>query len=360
MALSFYEPEVLGERLVDNEARRLGEFMEALDDVTQVQFIEPDIDMADEYPVEFAKRRFLAFNFENEPTLFLNPDVVAGINPSDTSFTFEPLVSRSGKRSAHGVFFGRLGVGEQTIDVAVKPHMVNAFEAGPDDYFKMAAIRDEGFYTLTPAALLLTDKDTDIAYSMTVLEEGLTTLDSIDWSDFFPDITANPGMQELWRAVSEQSAFLHAEGDKEHKDLAARNIAVDPDGSAFFIDWEYAYITGNSPRDAETRYNHSYGDLHTLLESMCLPPHANIGAAEGMGGKSGIGIFYGKTEDWWQGFCDIFFDEYVHTRMQLAEAGNHKGRVLHEVEEELEQLRISLQADIQKLQTLCEFIPPLS
>ncbi len=359
MVIAMHEISGQSERLIDNEARRLVEFMDILSDVSRVDLIVPDIDMTDEYPVEFAKRRFLAYSYEQEPTLFLNPSLVGPQLKEDTSLAFEPLVARAGKRSAHGVFFGRLHIGEQSIDVAVKPHMANAFTSGPDDYFKTAAMQDEGFYSLTPAALLLTGKDQDIAYSMSVLEEGLTTLDSIDWQDYFPDMTANPGMQDLWREVSGQAAVLHAMGNTSHGDLAARNIAIHPDGAAFFIDWEYAYIASGEPRDAEARYNRSYGDLSTLLESMCLPPHANIGGVEGIGGKSGIGIFYGKNEDWWQGFCDIFWDEYVLIRLELAKEGNHKGKVLLEVQEELEQLEISLKSDMEMMQAICASIPPV-
>lgn len=347
--------------VVDNEARRITEFIGVLTDVKHVAPIAPDVNMDDDLPVEYAKRRFLAFDFNNETTLFLDPSIIGseGVDADETTLTFEPLVARSGKRSAHGVFFGRLQVGDSEIDVAVKPHTTNALKTGPDDYFKMAAVREEGFHTLTPIALLLADKDADVAYSMTLLEEGLTTLDSIDWLSFFPNITRNPGMQELWREVSGQVAILHSDGKKSHGDLAARNIAIHPDGAAFLIDWEYAYITGIPPRDAESRYNRSYSDLSTLLESMCLPPHANLGGVEGIGGKSGIGIFYGKEENWWEGFCDIFWDEYVHTRLQVASLGNHKGRALQEVKEELEELERSLQEDMRMMQDICASIPPL-
>lgn len=337
-------------RMQDAEAERIGEFMMALLTVTDIKPILPDTNFDDVEPIYFAEKRFLAFDYSDQPTLYLNPDLGVEIQgPQDLSFT--PLVARGGKRSAHGVFFGRLRKGEDEISVAVKPHTANAFITGLDDYFKNHAISELGFYSLKPAGLLLASREK--AYSMTVLEEGLTTLDSIDWSHYYPNAEENPGMQEMWRVISDQAAILHAMGNKTHGDMAARNIATNTDGLTFFIDWEHAQLSNNKTRDAETRYSRSYADLSVLLESMCLPPHADIG------GKAGIGMFYGKKCDWWKAFCEVFFDEYVAVRLTMAEDGNHHGQALRDVNEELKQLEIDLREDVRMMKDICDNIPPL-
>jgi hypothetical protein len=335
----------------DPEAQRIADFIDFLPTIEHISTIEPDIDFSDDDPIRFAEKRFMAFQHNGRPSLYLNAREVQA-QPSHIGF--QPLVSRGGKRSAHGVFFGVLQLDDAALPIAVKPHTANAFTTGLDDYFKTVAMAQVGFESLTPAGLFLgSDKD-QTAYSMTLLEEGLTTIDSIDWADFYPHIEENTGMKELWRAVSDQAAILHAAGNRSHGDMAARNIATNSEGMTFLIDWEHARISKDQARDPEVRYSHSYSDLSVLLESMCLPPHANIG------GKSGIGVFYNQNGDWWQGFCDVFFDEYVYMRRELAQVGTHNAQLRQDVEEELEQLTISLKEDVQMMQDICVQIPRLT
>lgn len=336
----------------DSEAQRIGEFVSFLPEVERIAQIVPDTEFSDPNPIRDAERRFIAFEYDNQPTLYLNPDVL-DCPEQMIDLSFSPLVARGGKRSAHGVFFGELAIGEQSLRVAVKPHAANAFTTGLDDYFKTHGMDALGFNSLTPVGLLLGKDQDETAYSFTLLEEGLTTIDSIDWSEFYPFANEHPGMQEMWRSISDQAAILHARGNKSHGDMAARNIATNNEGITFLIDWEHARIDNNEARDAESRYSHSYSDISVLLESMCLPPHANIG------GKTGIGIFYDKKADWWDGFCEVFFDEYVEMRRALAVQGTHHTRVMLEVEEELVQLRRTLCEDVAMFEEICAAIPPL-
>ena len=59
--------------------------------------------------------------------------------------------------------------------------------------------------------------------------------------------------------------------------------------------------------------------------------------------KAGLGIFYGKQGNWWQGFRDIFLNEYIDTRLQFAETNNDQ----QDVKEEIEVLLASLQNDME-------------
>lgn len=336
----------------DQEAQRIGEFLHVLPDVVSIKPMVPGVKFDDEMPIHYAQKRFLAYEYDGRSTFYVNPSIKSP-PPEDCKLSFTPLVARGGKRSAHGVFFGTLRIGESPIRVAVKPHMSDVFTTGLDDYFKTHAVSKLGVYTLTPAGLLLPSRDKDQSYSMTVLEEGLSTLDSINWADYYPRVEQNLGMQELWRGVSGQSAVLHAEGNKSHGDMAARNIATSAEDTVFFIDWEHALLSNQPPRDAESRYAHSYKDLSVLLESMCLPPHADIG------GRAGIGIFYGKKGDWWEGFCEVFFNEYKHVRMELAKSGHHHKKTEAEVTEEVHELSRSLRANLEMWRDVCANIPPL-
>lgn len=345
-----------GELMVDAEAQRIAEFFDMLGEISIIKTINPDIDFTNERPIDAAQKRFMTYEYDEQqagPALFLNPAVMARPEGENTYLEFEPLIARSGKRSAHGVFFGILSVSGCDLPVAVKPHTNdNAFQTGLNDYFKLHAFAEEGFDTLQPAGLILSDRETNRGYSLTVLEEGLTTFESIDWVNFYPNVVDNPGMQEMWRKVSDVTAMLHADGNKSHGDLAARNIAQLPEGCTYLIDWEYAYISKEPPVSVEARYRQSYADLKVLLESMCLPSHKVVE------GKLGIGIFYGKDGDWWEGFRQVFFDEYVAMRKHLAAEGSHRGKVRDEVKQEIYLLERSLREDIETHRQTCADIPP--
>lgn len=333
----------------DAEFERVWAFNETLKNIRMTQSVDTDINFGDERPVAFAQKRFLAFEHSDDRlTLYTNPEVVT---TEPEHYSFVPRISRAGKLSQHGVFFGDLSLGNgQEVAVAVKPHVDERRASCLDEYFNNDAVHQLGIYTLTSMGFILGDREEEPAYSLTILKEGLTTLDSIDWSEFFPDISANPGMQEMWRSIAGQAATLHDEGNKSHGDLAGRNIAdtVNAGGQegTFFIDWETADIRQRKPRDAEVRFNRSYGDLSTLMESMCLPPKANY--------KSGIGIFFGKTGDWWQGFRDIFFDEYLDVRRGLSVQGNQDRSSRADIAEELKELEISLHAETDRQRAVCE------
>ncbi len=332
----------------DRELYRIQEFM---DTVARVECVTPNtiaLDCANDDPVTDAIRRFENYELRAQPTFYTAEQL--GDVPPNTALSFMPRVARGGKRSFHGVFFGDLEIGSETsVPVAVKPHKDYPIKSCLNDYLKNEAIRRLGFYTPGGVGYVM---DGDKAYSLTVLDETLTTLDSIDWSGFLPDTTQHPGMQEMWREVSQQTAILHGSGSTSHGDLAARNIATSADGGTFIIDWEKARIDTRLPRDVEVSYNNSFGDLSVLLDSMCRPPHAEF--------KAGIGLFYGKNElDWWQSFRDIFFDEYCEVRLlevdRRLELNRRKGRKHHEAEvrEELARLAMDLKSMVDMEQEIC-------
>jgi hypothetical protein len=331
----------------DKEFDRVRSFGSSLERLDTIQLADFSLDLDQPQPAEQFIKHFLDHERLGGAVLYLHPQYK--LFTERDSVSIEPLVARTGKHSAHGVFFGNLVFDNQLLlPAAVKPHWDSPERSCMKDYLNNDAVNMLGLNSLQPLGFLL-DRDGD-AYSFTALEDSLTTLDTIDWSNFYPDINNNIGMREIWSQVARQLAYVHSIGSVMHGDLAARNIAIRADeGGVSFIDWERAHISKQQPRDAEVRYAYSHIDLSTLLESMCIPPHAEM--------KAGIGIFYDKPGDWWQGFIDLFYNEYRGLRLEYAEQGNHNGTVLTEVKDELGALEASLRGDMDMMQHVCASLP---
>jgi hypothetical protein len=317
------------------ELERINDFSAVLGRLVDIRVTPVEFDFTDNQPVEIAAQRLLFYERKAVPSLYLHPTVDLAGTPTLEPPSFTPRKTRSGKRSGHGVFFGDLEFSDgQQLSVAVKPHTVDSETSCLTDYLSNCAVNELGFFGLQPVGFIM-EAGQKTAYSLTYLEETLTTLDSIDWTRFYPNIHGNPGMQEIWLRTARQLALLHSNGSMNHGDFAPRNIATTAVGDLFFIDWEKAQVNMMQPRDAEIRFGLSQTDLLTLLESFCRPRSDNY--------KAGIGLFSGKEGDWWQSFCDFFYDEYVAFRHELAAVGSHHTSKQAEVEEELVELNRSLQ-----------------
>lgn len=319
---------------------RIRAFTDTLDGLANMRVVTFEFDFAERYPVKQAIDRFLLYDCEVAPTLYLHPDI--GEFGQDSTLSFTPRMARSGKHSGHGVFFGDIDCGGgQQLPVAVKPHSVEGTNSCLTDYLNGCAVNDLGIFSLQPVGFIL-DRTGRKAYSLTYLEETLTTLDSVDWSDFYIHADQHPGMQETWLQAARLLALVHSNGSLNHGDFAPRNIATTADGGLLFIDWEEAEVSMAQPRDAEVRYGLSYKDLFVLAESFCRPATDDF--------KAGIGLFYGKGGDWWNGFREIFFDEYVAFRREMAEMGSHNSARRAAVDSELQELSRSLQGYLYTMQ----------
>lgn len=327
---------------VDREQERVRLFVEAVSAGLPIKEWEPVIHLDADDPIVDGIQEFYALG--RKTGLLLDRSIIVdGAESEDTDvYTagFNPRRSRAGKNSVHGVFFGDIILSTgQVVSLAVKPHSVeNNERSALTDMLSTHIVEQLGFYTLKPAGVLLQDDPVyDTAYSLTVLDEGLTTFDSIEWTHFATDLSKNPGMREQWRAVANQVAVLHDSGQACHGDLAARNVATSGDGGAFLIDWEKARFSGIPPRDAEVRYQFSYADISVLLESMARSPRAPF--------KPGIGLLNERSGDWWATFKEVFLDDYFITRRILAEQGRHNRHRAHDIEEELKVLEDTLRHD---------------
>ncbi len=326
----------------DLELGRMQEFATSLGRVSQVIEDGVDLDLSAEYPVANAISQVI-FSENTPSTLCLNADFFNAHGRFTDSVSFDPRVARGGKKSFHGVFFGDIELGDGgSIPVAVKPHKDDALRSCLGDYFSNIAVGELGFPNLRPVGYVV---DRGVAYSITELDETLTTLDSIDWTEFFPSINTNPGMREIWHKLAKSTAVLHDGGNISHGDYAARNIATTVDGGVFAIDWERALIGTGDPRDSEARYQRSYPDISCLLESMCRPTFANF--------KAGIGIFYGHEGSWRQGFNEIYLNTYLDYRRELAALGSHTAKKESEIEEEIRQLQKDILVEVDMQRDIC-------
>ncbi len=337
------------ERHLPNELERVKTFQTVLEGMIEVQPVNTSMDLHAPDPVSDKISQRLLGSHTLKHTLDIDPNFLT--QNMGGKINFEPLQSRGGKRSMHGVFFGNLIFegGVRNIPVAVKPFVDTGHEKDSlKEYFNNVAANRLGLSSIMPVGFILNEQGQ--SYSITRLEESLTTLDTIDWADFYPNTFKDPGMREDWSQTARLLSQLHSLGSCNHGDLAGRNIALTADDSGvMLIDWERAHISINPPRDAKVRYGLSQEDLSSLIESMSRPAHIDF--------KAGLGIFYGKSGDWWEAFDEIFFKEYSGMRLDYASIGNHKGAVLTQVKEELSVLEQSLKETMKMQREICDQIP---
>lgn len=321
--------------VTDQEVARVQRFQSTLGNCTLVTTVETEIDYDVITPTRVAVNDFLTRKEEGQG-VYLEKEFAHYAHEGVPVFT--PRISRGGKNSAHGVFFGDLGFESGlSLPVAVKPYDSEDSEKPVlREHFNSRAIREVGLYSLHPMGVILGSSDEN--YYLTLLEESLTTLDSVDWSKFYPDMDENPGMMQIWSQIARQVALMHSLGSVSHLDLAGRNIAATAGNYAFLIDWERAHVSLVKPTEAEIKYHFSHPDLSSLIETCFKSPNDPF--------KAGLGIFYKKTGDIWSAIREMFLDEYFATRRALAESEGSEAEI-KEVEEELAVLDSSLRLDAQ-------------
>ncbi|GAC1390500.1 MAG: hypothetical protein NVSMB46_00290 [Candidatus Saccharimonadales bacterium] len=330
---------------ITNESQRIDVFRSTIVDTKIIQPVTFPLELLPEHelPVEKAVNRFMDTGLNTSPTLYLPPSLY---EENSTVEGFYPRRSRVGKHSGHGVFFGDIQFDSgRILEVAVKPHWTDPIHSSLIDYVNNVAVNELSIESLRPAGLLI-GRGLNTAYSMSILEEELTTFDSVNWKDFYPDTLNNPDMTLSWKKVAQNLAYIHSLGTIHHGDLAARNIAQTISGNVFFIDWERSRISLYPPRDEEVRYSYSHPDLSSLMESMCRPTHDTF--------KAGIGLFYKKPGDVWEAFNNLVLDDYISDRLYYASKGKHHSGTLQEVASELTVLRESLKNDMIMFQKICD------
>lgn len=317
----------------EGELQRLHDFQAALVGVHHIETIDGSLPLAGDDPVHDTAQYFLRTHARASNALFVNPEHQTLTEATPVSF--EPRSARGGQHSAHGVMFGDLLLDNgEVVPVAVKPHQDDPQMSAVKEYFCDVAVRQLGLENLVPFGVVITRHGA--SYSLTHLEEGLTTLDSIDWRYVVDHVEDNSDLLATWSNVARYAALLHSVGNVRQGDFAPRNIAQRPDNAGIFlIDWEKSRISTDTPRDAEVRWNNSYFDMGELLEALIRPVESETPNGEL---KTGIGLLQGTMEQQWQGWEHLVFNEYRAMRLEYAR-NKHE---LREVEDELRELQNSL------------------
>lgn len=331
---------------IDTESVRVSEFQELLGQLS-VKPLTTELDMSDADPTQRARTEFIGRDYQARPTLYVAANIAGEVGSSIQGF--KPYISRSGKASAHGVFFGALVLNDGfDLPVAVKPHEVTE-DTGLSrresetsclrDYFTNVAAEKCGLKSLEPVGFMLSEGEQP--YSLTVLDEKLTSFDSINWTRYYEEGYETVGMRELYYKAALHAANLHDTGYSYHGDLAPRNIATNLYGQVFFIDWEKGNVTQSEAPDVEERFGKSLVDLKALMMASVKPP---------FGSDPGIGMFMQCQGNYWEEFKDVFFDDYAETRLVLASRGSHHMRRLRNTHEELKHLEATLRMEMDKWQ----------
>ncbi len=312
-----------------------------------VKSLSVEVDINNPSPVLDAKTKFFAQDYQLETTMYVSKefDALAG-----GIVGFETLVASEEVASYHGVFFGDIHLEDgTTVSVAVKPHTViegdsssrkDAESSCFNDFYNNVCAQPTCLGGLKPVGFLMGREGS--LYSMTLLDEGLSTFDSIDWTVFYREGEETSGMRELWDKAAISIATVHGEGASRHGDVAARNIGTSPSGQVFLFDWEAGAITKSPPKDVEARFGYSLVDLRKLVEDMATPNTLPF--------KPGIGLFTYAKESWWESFNELFFEQYEAWRIDYAKQGSHHMSKLRETTEELAQLRGTLHQIINDLE----------
>lgn len=328
---------------------RIAEFQSTLPKVA-IASLPQEIDLSATSPAEEAARQFTAEHSLHIPALYVVPEIATDM--CNSLVGFEPLVSNSNKTSRNGVFFGIFHFDDGSeVRVAVKPHesfeddITSRREAEKTclkDYFTNVAAQEAKFDSLIPFGFLLDEDGSQ--YSLTVLDEDLKSFDGMEWSKFYTEGFETSGMETLWSKTASQVALLHSTGNSFHGDLYPRNVATDSDGHIILHDWEFGNLTTEAPNDIEDRFGKSWLDIKSLMIGMARPSYLPQNQ------NPGIGLFENCDGSWWEGFKEIFLDDYLDWRRTFAAQGKHHTQVVRETEEELVQLEHALHMQIDQMQ----------
>jgi hypothetical protein len=243
----------------------------------------------------------------------------------DASLThFDVIRSAKAETSAHGVFFGIMTNKEtgESLAVAVKP-CVQKPEKAYLDWLNNGLIARTERKHFAPVGFIY---DSDRAYSMTLLQKGVETLDNTDWRYVLmdPESPSYIGQREQLTDIGIELAGLHEERIF-HGDPQFKNIAIDPTGETYFIDWEAAKFFGKNAT-ADVLRKKAAHDLEVLYYSMAAPVTHN-----------GVGLLapYDRRLQWAH-FNNFILTPYLERRMEMDDRPANI-EVLNEIESQIKE-----------------------
>jgi tRNA A-37 threonylcarbamoyl transferase component Bud32 len=213
--------------------------------------------------------------------------------------------------SAHGVFFVALEDPESgnALPVAIKPCSVKDADSpkNPDkayiDWLNNQMIGQAGRQHFSPVGFLI---EGDKTFSISELKTDVETLENSDWRQVLVDENdpQYEGQRAVLPEVGRAMADIHADGII-HGDPQFKNIAIEPNGQVYFVDWESATFLGGAA-DEELKTKQMAHDLKVLIRS--------VGCNEQ---EMGVGLLSGFSPHLqWEYFKKYIFDPYMETILE--------------------------------------------
>jgi hypothetical protein len=311
------QPLVMG----DSREQAVADFRERLLGMA-VKPLSVEADPYQPDPSTAAQAEFFSKDFQQNATFYVLPEIAEVMSEQLTGF--EPLVSRGGQESRHGVFFGAFMFNDGSeLQVAVKPF---ASEEEADirqregaclkDYFVNQAANKAGVKSLEGVGFMMGADGQP--YSITVLQTSLNTMETVEWNKFFEDGAETTGMRQQLDGTADAAAEVHSKGNSLHADLTLRNVATEPDGGQMLIDWEFGHVSLGETYDADKRAANTVTDLILFMQSLI-----------------DAGLFERAQDDRWTAFRAIFLDKYTGQRLAIAGQEGQPPEAIGLVEAEL-------------------------
>lgn len=277
---------------------------------------------ADWLPSSFDDRQLA--ELENAPNMLrpgthLNPELTkitghsAEAVPQSITFGLDRSRGFDAGQSAHGVFFGDIGLTLSDRDeAAVVPVAVKSFRSNPGkavhEYGQLMSLRDKGFDVFLPVAIHV---DSDCAYLLTHYEGDLATFDNENWRYHKSPESERALIEDRLVGAANALAELHTEARTFHGDFKKRNIVRTVEGATRLIDFEKATLYPDENIWLDHFKDKAVADIMELYKSL----------------EEGKGLFHKQSVAQRNAlFRDLFVDHYVKATVNYGQQLSEESR----------------------------------
>ncbi|HUC95902.1 MAG TPA: hypothetical protein VMR76_03020 [Candidatus Saccharimonadia bacterium] len=231
------------------------------------------------------------------------------------------LISRTSiaETSAHQVFFGAIGKGNQTRRIAVKPFrkpVKGGDTSSTDEPIKVVKewvnttlARKRGLDTFKPLGFMIVDK---VGFLLTDREDGIEPMDNANWESCLDFPEQNGPMIEDIMKIGAALARLHHMGVYHH-DPQLKNCVITQSGSIHLIDWEGAEIF-----DPNKHSLSNYADEDKIRDLIVHDLESLFGSLAHSRSNYGVGLMDRLTfEAQWSYFDNLVLTPYIEERLAL-------------------------------------------